>query len=196
MTTIRRANHYVSYFIALVISGLFSLAGRPGPAWAEERKAEHNAQVFQQLYAGDPSGERSFRPQRDDTTTTRSIGADKSVISGDPNRTIFGNLRTVDVDKTIMVGGAAEAYRIVNAHPLNIDTGRDTRFDAASSVKDALRTVNAKIQNKEALNTEDTAFLLSAETAASLNQLSNQLNVLIKMVKELQETVANDSGKE
>jgi hypothetical protein len=203
MSTIRRANHYVTYLIALVLSGAFSLLGRPGPAWAQEIKAEHNAKVFQQLYAAGPTPTPEpliyTRPPSaagdvNKVTSTHKVTNTPQVVysntGADPNRSIVEDSRYVDMDKTVWVGGSADASRLIGSEPLNVDIAHDNRVDIAPSIQDSLRAVKAKIQSGDTtLSTEDTAFLLSMETAAAFNQLSNQMNVLIKMVKELKESI-------
>jgi len=52
MATIKRAKGYFSYLIALAITGVFSLFGKPAPGWAEEAAASHSAKVFQETLQG------------------------------------------------------------------------------------------------------------------------------------------------
>lgn len=58
MAPIRKAKSYVTYLIAILISGLFSLIRQPLPAWAEEAKTDHRFLIAQ---AEKPAGETAVR---------------------------------------------------------------------------------------------------------------------------------------
>ena len=50
MASINRAKNYLTYLMAILISGAFALMGRPAPSWAEEVKIDRNAKVFEEVF--------------------------------------------------------------------------------------------------------------------------------------------------
>ncbi len=50
MATVTRAKNFLIYLIALTLSALFSLFGRPAPSWADEVKSDYSARVFEEVF--------------------------------------------------------------------------------------------------------------------------------------------------
>lgn len=50
MTAVRKARSHLVYLFALLISGIFSLFGKPAPSWASEASQQHHARVFNESF--------------------------------------------------------------------------------------------------------------------------------------------------
>lgn len=83
MPTIIKAKNQVSYFIAIVVSALFSFFGKGGPAWATDITREKDAKVFNELYrvAAAPTINSNITTAPNTRgVTPRDVGANRTII--------------------------------------------------------------------------------------------------------------------
>lgn len=166
MAPIRKAKSYVIYLTALLISSLFTVFHKTSPAWAEDAKADRNAQIFSTMY----KGQTVVAQATTGTTTPSSL----SNIKLKPV-TVAPPLTAGERDVPSIVGD----QRIMPLTPLSPEKAND-------SVNEALNSIYLKLGRNEPLTMEENALIMSAETAHQYKDLQNQITVLTQIVKQLQ----------
>lgn len=133
MARVKRIHRRAIYFIAIFISGLFSLMGRSSPLWAEEVKGSQNSKIFNEMYRDDKMNKTDWR---------EVPSANKSKYITDERM------------------------------PTNSDP-----------IREHLQSIRAKMDNGGTLSAEEAAILVGVENRQKIEELSNQLNLLMKMIK-------------
>ncbi|HSA59988.1 MAG TPA: hypothetical protein VLJ37_09935 [bacterium] len=210
MAPIRKAKGYVTYLMALLITGLFGLFHKAPPAWAEDVKVDHNAQVFSSAYKGaiqvaenkgswtdrlgdsktliyskPPTGERmTFPPEA-------TPGADRMTFPPEAtpgaDRMTFPPEATPGADRMTFppeaTPGADRMTFPPEATPGQGGYVLDTKSYAELNAK--LQSIYSRDRNTP-LTTEEMMLLMSVQNAQQDRHLQNQLNVLMLMIKDLQ----------
>lgn len=160
MAPIRRARHYITYLAALLISGFFSLLGRPAPSWAEEARGEHSAKVFHETLGGPALAEERRSP--------RSQVLDEVGVSGrwlDAAQLIeITRLESLSPAARAAFGGKVEG--VLQTIESKARTGQDLTFEEA--------LIFQTVQDGALLNA----------LSQRINDLITQVNVLTKLLKE------------
>lgn len=176
MTAVRKARSHLVYLFALLISGIFSLFGKPAPSWASEASQQHHARVFNE----------SFRVAQTNTT------ADPRYIQNkDSNtRAVFpANQRDVfpdnpASDRAVFPAGERAVFpdnpgleRLVYERAVFNDSVTAQNPEIVNlDISAAIDSINAKIQNNIELTVVEKAFIHSIKIN---KDLVNQTKLLM-----------------
>lgn len=174
MAPIRRAHRYFIYLAALLISGFFSLLGRPAPSWAQEVKSEHSAKVFNEMF----QVAQALGPVLREGRARPGVGVERGTHVHPP-----GEERGVFPTGPFKPGEERGVFPTGPFKP-----GEESAISTANQqVNEALESINLKLKNpRETLTPDEYGLLIGVQNAAALDELSNQLKILVIMVKDLQ----------
>lgn len=163
MAPIRRARHYVTYLMALFISGLFSLVGRHAPAWAQDVRSQQSAKIFSEVLQGNQASVQKKPTGTSTAAQTEQLGDSRALkIIPEP-----GNINERE-------------GRSATLNP-------ELTPEANQQVNETMNRIELKLRNKEALTSEEFSLLAGVQNTARLNDIYMQLNTLMLMVRDLQE---------
>jgi len=163
MATVNRAKSFLIYLIAISISAVFSFVGRSSPAWAEVVTTKQNAKIFQERFS-DAQG-----PQGQNAPSKRSTLASATSSGGNVSRDVAVTGSEVPLYSPDKGGIISE--------PIKADI--DNRIMNLTDV------INQKMTSYPSQVTqEDMSFYLQLENSRKIDELSNQLKVLMRMLKD------------